>query len=156
MTSDTTFVPETGVIPSITLTNGVEALEFYKEAFGAKQLGSAMVTDDGLLAHAEIEIEGTRIMLGDEWPDAPNKAPSTLGASTGVLFVYTTDVDALWARAIAAGATEVFPLQVQFYGDKAGRVQDPYGHQWGLGQKVEELSDEEVEQRGKDFLAENG
>lgn len=143
--------PTVGVVTSLTVTPCADAIDFYIAAFGAVEVMERMVMPDGLVAHAEIEVEGTRIMLGDEWPDAPNRAPSSLGGTTAVLFVYTDDVDALWARAIAAGAEEVFPLEEQFYGDRAGRVRDPFGHQWGLGQHVEDLSDEEMAARMADW-----
>lgn len=139
--------PMVGVVTSLTVTPCDEAIDFYVEAFGAVEVEERMVMPDGKVAHAEIEVEGTRIMMGDEWPDAPNHAPSTLGGTTTVLFLYTTDVDALWERAVAAGAEVVFPLEDQFYGDRAGRVRDPFGHQWGLGQQVEQLSDDEMSAR---------
>jgi PhnB protein len=112
-----------------------------------------MTGPDGLVGHAEIRIGGSVIMLGDEWSGAPTQSPTTLGGSTAALFIYTDDVDALWQRAIDAGAEEVFPLEVQFYGDKSGRVRDPFGHTWGLGQTVEEVSDEEMERRMTEFYS---
>lgn len=145
-----------GVVTSLTVSPCADAIDFYVEAFGATEVAERMVMPDGLVAHAEIEVEGTRIMLGDEWPDAPNRAPSSLGGTSAVLMVYTADVDSLWARVLAAGAEEVFPLQEQFYGDRAGRVQDPFGHQWGLGQHVEDLSDEEMAARMAAWTDDNG
>lgn len=140
--------PTTGVITSLTVTPCAEAIDFYVAAFGATEVAPRMEMPDGSIGHAEIEIEDTRIMLADEWPDTPTKTPSSLdGSSTATLFVYTTDVDALWDRALQAGAEVVFPLEVQFYGDKAGRVRDPFGHTWGLGQQVEEVSDDEMAER---------
>ncbi len=140
--------PVTGVVPSLTVTPCAEAIEFYKAAFGAVEAGTRMDMPDGTVAHAELEIAGSRIMLGDEWgDDPPTRSPANLGGSTATLFVYTDDVDALWQRALDAGAEVVFPLEDQFYGDRAGRVRDPYGHTWGLGQQVEHLSDEEMSAR---------
>ena len=135
------------VTPSLVCTPCTEAIDFYQRAFGAEEVGSRMTGPDGVVAHAEIRIGDSVIMLGDEWPDGPTQSPTTLGGSTAALFIYTNDVDALWQRAIAAGAKEVFPLQDQFYGDRAGRVRDPFGHTWGLGQAVEEVSDEEMQRR---------
>lgn len=148
--------PTVGVRTSLTVSPCDQAIDFYTKAFGAEEVAERMVMPDGLVAHAELEIEGTRIMLGDEWPDAPNRAPSTLGGTTAVLFVYTDDVDALWERAISAGAEEVYPLEDQFYGDRAGRIRDPFGHQWGLGQQVEHLSDDEMSARMADWTDDNG
>lgn len=149
--------PRTGVTASLTVTPCADAIDFYIAAFGAVEVDERMVMPDGAVAHAELEIEGTRIMLGDEWPDAPTKSPSSLdGASTATLFIYTTDVDALWQRALDAGAEVVFPLEDQFYGDRAGRVRDPFGHTWGLGQQVEQLSADQMQQRASGWIDDNG
>lgn len=91
-------------------------------------------------------------MLGDEWPDRPTADPTTLGGSTAALFIYTDDVKALWDGALSAGAEVVYPLQIQFHGDKSGRVMDPFGHTWGLSQRVEEVSPEEMRERMDDFF----
>jgi len=135
------------VTPSLVCTPCAEAIDFYVHAFGAEEISPRMTGPDGSVGHAEIRIGNSVIMLGDEWPGAPTQSPTTLGGSTAALFIYTDDVDALWKRAIDAGAEEVFPLEVQFYGDKSGRVRDPFGHTWGLGQSVEDVSDEEMERR---------
>lgn len=149
--------PPTGVTASLTITPCADAIDFYVAAFGATEVEERMVMPDGLVAHAEIEIEGTRIMLGDEWPDAPTRSPASLdGCSTASLFIYTSDVDALWERALAAGAEVVFPLEEQFYGDRAGRVRDPFGHTWGLGQQVEALSDDQMHERMNEWIDDNG
>jgi PhnB protein len=144
------------VTASIVVSPCAEAIDFYTEAFGAEEIEPRMTGPDGLVGHAEIAIEGTVIMLADEWPDGPTKSPKTLGGSTSALMVYTDDVDALWARAIAAGATEVFPLELQFYGDKGGRVEDPFGHTWGLAQHIEDVPPEEMEQRMARFYEDQG
>jgi PhnB protein len=135
------------VTPSLTCTPCAEAIDFYTRAFGAQEVGQRMTMPDGTVGHAEIRIGDGIIMLGDEWPDGPTRSPTNLGGSTAALFIYTDDVDALWERAIAAGAEVVFPLELQFYGDKSGRVRDPFGHTWGLGQHVEDVSEEEMQRR---------
>lgn len=142
-------VPEDrhSVTPSLVCTPCADAIDFYQRAFGAEEIGERMVGPDGSVGHAEIRIGDSVIMLGDEWPDGPMQAPTTLGGTTAALFVYTDDVEALWQRALDAGAEVVFPLDVQFYGDKSGRVRDPFGHTWGLGQQVEDVSDEEMQRR---------
>lgn len=140
------------VTPSIVVTPCDEAIEFYKSAFGAEEIGQRMSGPDGTVVHAEMKIGDSIVMLGDEWPDAPTSAPTTLRGSTAALHIYTDDVDALWERALEAGAEVVYPLEVQFYGDKAGRVKDPFGHTWGLGQRIEEVSAEEMEQRMTAFF----
>jgi PhnB protein len=141
------------VTPSLVCTPCAEAIDFYVHAFGAEEISPRMTGPDGSVGHAEIRIGSSVIMLGDEWPGAPTQSPTTLGGSTAALFIYTDDVDALWQRVIDAGAEEVFPLEVQFYGDKSGRVRDPFGHTWGLGQNVEEVSDEEMERRMTEFYS---
>lgn len=142
------------VTPSIVVTPCADAIDFYKEAFGASEIEPRMTGPDGLVGHAEIEIEGCVVMLADEWPGGPTQSPRTLGGSTGALFVYTDDVDAMWERALAAGATEVFPLELQFYGDRSGRLEDPFGHTWGVGQHVEDVSPEEMQRRMASFYEE--
>ncbi len=144
------------ITPSLVVTPCAEAIEFYKVAFGAEEIGQRMTGPDGLVGHAEISIAGSVVMLGDEWPDGPTKSPRSLGGSTSALFIYTDDVDTLWERALAAGAEVVFPLETQFYGDRSGRVQDPFGHTWGLGQHVEDVSSEEMESRMAAFYEDIG
>ncbi|CAN5840673.1 Dot/Icm type IV secretion system effector PhnB [soil metagenome] len=145
----TSPIPEhlQAVTPSLACTPCAEAIDFYKQAFGAEEIEPRMTGPDGMVGHAEIRIGDSVVMLGDEWPGGPMQAPTSLGGSTAALFIYTDDVDTLWKRAIDAGAEEIYPLELQFYGDKSGRVRDPYGHTWGLGQKVEDVSVEEMERR---------
>ena len=142
-------IPENlrSVTPALVCTPCAEAIEFYKRAFGAEEVGSRMTGPDGSIGHAEIRIGDSVIMLGDEWPGGPTRSPTSLGGSTAALFIFTDDVEALWERAIAAGAEEVFPLEMQFYGDRSGRVRDPFGHTWALAQHVEDVSEEEMQQR---------
>ncbi len=142
-------IPESlhSVTPSLVCSPCSEAIDFYIDAFGAEEVGSRMTGPDGMVGHAEIRIGNSVVMLADEWPDGPTKSPTSLGGSSASLFIYTDDVDTLWKRAITAGAEEVFPLELQFYGDKGGRVRDPFGHTWGLGQHVEDVSREEMEGR---------
>lgn len=140
--------------PSITCTPCAEAIDWYVDAFGAEEIEPRMTGPDGLVGHAEIRIGDTVVMLGDEWPDGPTLSPTTLGGSTAALVIRTDDVDALWERAVAAGAEVVYPLQVQFYGDKAGRVRDPFGHTWGLSQHLEDVSEEEMARRMEAFYQE--
>jgi PhnB protein len=140
---------------SLTVTPCAEAIEFYARAFGAIELGPRMTGPDGLVAHAELRIGNSVLMLGDEWPDGPTLSPRSLGGSTAAVFLYVDDVDSLWEQALAAGAEVVFPLEMQFYGDKGGRVRDPYGHTWGLAQHIEDVSAEEMERRMAQFYVED-
>jgi len=142
-------VPEhmDSVTPSIICTPCAEAIDFYIRAFGAEEIEPRMTGPDGSIGHAEIRIGDSVIMLGDEWPGGPTRSPTSLGGTSGALFIYTEDVEAMWAQAIEAGAEMLFPLEVQFYGDLSGRLRDPFGHTWGLGQHIEDVSDEEMERR---------
>lgn len=141
------------VTPSLVVTPCAEAIDFYIAAFGAEEIEPRMTGPDASVGHAEIRIGDSVVMLGDEWPGGPVRSPTSLGGTTATLFIYADDVDALWERALAAGAEVVFPLEMQFYGDKAGRVKDPYGHTWGLSQRVEELDADEMKSRMEAFYA---
>lgn len=144
------------VTPSLVVSPCAEAIDFYVRAFGAVEIEPRMTGPDGLVAHAEIAIGDSVIMLADDWPDGPTQSPTQLGGTSCALFLYVDDVDAVWEQAVAAGAEVVFPLELQFYGDKGGRVRDPFGHNWGLGQHVEDVSDEEMERRMAAFYEDGG
>ncbi|MEO0423608.1 MAG: VOC family protein [Pseudomonadota bacterium] len=94
--------------------------------------------------NAEIDIHGARVMLADEMPGAGSGSPSRLGATSVVLNLHVPDADAVFAKALAAGAEEVFPLADQFYGDRAGRIRDPFGHHWIIATRLREVPDEEM------------
>lgn len=143
------------VNPHLVCTPCVDAIDFYVRAFGAEEVVPRMTGPDGSIGHAQIRIGDTIVMLADEWPDGPVQSPTTLGGTSAAMFVYTDDVDAMWERAIAAGAEEVFPLEVQFYGEKGGRIRDPFGHTWGLSQQVEVVDDEEMQRRMAAFYEES-
>ena len=132
---------------SLTITPCADAIDFYVRAFGAVEIEPRMTGPDGLVGHAEIRIGDSVLMMGDEWPDGPTRSPATLGGSTAAVFLYVDDVDSLWEQAVSAGCEVVYPLELQFYGDKGGRVRDPFGHTWGLAQHVEDVSPEEMERR---------
>lgn len=144
------------VTPSLVCTPCKDAIDWYLRAFGAEEVGPRMQGPDGTVAHAEIRIGNSVVMLADEWPDGPTKSPTNIGGSTAAMFIYTDDVDAMWERAIAEGAEEIFPLELQFYGDKGGRIRDPFGHTWGLAQHVEDVSPEEMERRMAAFYEDEG
>jgi PhnB protein len=132
--------------PYLTVRGAAEAIEFYKKAFGAEVHGQ-MPAPDGRVMHAELQIGDSRIMLADEFPDMGSRAPATLGGTAGGVHVYVQDVDAAWARAVAAGATVVMPLADMFWGDRYGKLRDPYGHEWSLASHTEDLTEAEMGQR---------
>jgi PhnB protein len=134
------------VAPYLFIKGAGDAIEFYKKAFGARDLGR-MTQPDGKVAHAEIQIGGSRIMLSDEHPPMGAVGPASLGGSPVMLHLYVDDVDALFAQAVAAGATVVRPLTDEFYGDRAGGLKDPFGHLWHLATHKEDLTPEEIGRR---------
>jgi uncharacterized glyoxalase superfamily protein PhnB len=137
--------------PQVTVRGAAEAIDFYKRAFGAVEL-MRKAGPDGKLMHAEIKIGDSILMLNDEFPNYDTKSPSALGGAAGSLYVYLPDVDAAFARAVAAGATVVMPLQNMFWGDRCGKVCDPFGHSWNLSTHVEDLTPAEIDQRAAAFF----
>jgi PhnB protein len=137
------------VTPYLIVRGAAKAIDFYKRAFGAVEL-FRFDGPDGTLGHAEIKIGNSPIMLADGMSDYPD--PLTLGG-TGVSFMlYVPDVDAAFARAIAAGATVKRPVADQFYGDRTGTLADPFGHVWSIGTHVEDVSPEEMDRRHKELM----
>ena len=142
------------VIPYISVKGGNDAIAFYKKAFGAEEL-VRMPMPGGLVGHAELKIGGSILMLADEMnhPDAISKSPQALGGVTGGLCLYVTDCDALFNRAIEAGAKVRRPLTNQFYGDRSGTVEDPFGHVWTISTHVEDVPPEEMKKRMAAFVS---
>jgi PhnB protein len=135
--------------PYISVKGASEAIAFYKKAFGAEEL-VRMPMPDGRVGHAELQIGDSRLMLSDEMPEmgeATTRSPRSLGGVTAALCLYVPDVDALFARALAAGAMERRPLKDQFYGDRSAVVEDPFGHLWTLATHVEDVSPDEMKRR---------
>ena len=137
------------VTPYLSIKGAKEALAFYKRAFGAEELFK-MEMPDGRLGHAEFQIGNSRLMLSDEMPEmaeAITRSPRTLGGSTTGFCIYLENVDARFQQAIDAGATVKRPVTTQFYGDRSGTREDPFGHLWTLSTHVEDISPEETNQR---------
>jgi PhnB protein len=147
-------VPEgySTVSPALAVENASEAIEFYGRAFGAKER-MRMPSPDGRIAHAELEIGDSVVMLSDPFPQAGTRPPTELGGTSVGLFVYVEDVDALFEQAVNAGATVAMPLEDTFWGDRFGTVTDPYGHNWSMATHKEDLSPEEITERGKAAMA---
>jgi PhnB protein len=136
------------VTPSIVVRGAAEAIEFYKKAFGAKEL-NRMPGPDGKLLHAEIRIGDSIVMLNDEFPQMGATSPLSLNGRSSSLMIYTRDVDALFNQAIAAGAKVSMPLSDMFWGDRYGRVADPFGHDWQLATHKEDLTPKEMAKRAQ-------
>ena len=130
-------------IPYLIVKGGIQALEFYKKAFGAREKGR-LVMPDGKLAHGELEIGGARVMLSEEVSDWGNHSPRTLGGTPVSITIYVRNADALFERALKAGARSERPMADQFYGDRAGRVRDPFGHHWIIAQFLREVPEAEM------------
>lgn len=137
-----------GVTPYLIVHDGAAALDFYAKGLGAEEL-MRMPTSEGRIAHAELRIGRAMFMVADESPDFLAHSPKTLKGTPIGLVLYVEDVDALFARAVAAGATVLRPLADQFYGDRSGTVEDPFGHKWTLSTHTEDLTPEEMAARAK-------
>jgi PhnB protein len=141
--------------PSLAVDNAAEAIEFYKRAFGAKER-MRMSAPGGTIGHAELEIGDSVLMLSDPFPQATVKPPKEIGGTAVGIFMYVEDVDEVVQQAVDAGATITMPVADQFWGDRFGTVTDPFGHEWLLATHVEDLSDEEIAERGKTAMAAMG
>ena len=138
--------------PYLTLNNAAAALDFYKRAFGAREL-CRMPSPDGKIMHAEITIGDSHIMLADESSANQTNSPKTLKGTTSGIFLYLEDVDAALKQALKAGAKETQPLENMFWGDRFGKLTDPFGHVWMLASRVEEVSPAQIEERMSAFAA---
>jgi PhnB protein len=132
--------------PYLIVKGAAKAIEFYKQAFGATEV-ERMEMPDGKIAHAEIKIGDSIIMLGDEAPQHGTRGPKSLGGSPCGLYLYVEDVDQTFNRAITAGATATMAVKDQFYGDRNGSLVDPFGHTWYVATRQENLSMDEIRRR---------
>jgi PhnB protein len=139
------------VTPYLIVRGAAGAIDFYRQAFGAREL-LRMTGPDASVGHAELAIGDGRIMLADEMPGMKYLGPASLGGSPVGLLLYVDDADAVFARAVAAGATVQRPLQDQFYGDRSGTVVDPFGHVWSIATHKEDVPPEELERRFQELM----
>ena len=140
------------VSPYLAIKNAVQALEFYKKAFGAVETYRLMMPD-GRLGHGEIRLGDSMIMLSDEFPEYDGGvSPKTLGGSSVCIHLYVEDVDAVFKTALAAGAKERKAVMDQFYGDRSGQLEDPFGHLWWVATHKEDVSPEEMQKRMQAML----
>jgi PhnB protein len=138
--------------PYLICRGAADAIEFYKKAFGAKEI-LRMPMPDGRLGHAEIQIGDSRVMLGDESPEMGARAPQTVGGTPVHIFLYLKDVDKTFAQAAAAGATVEMPPMDMFWGDRYCKVQDPFGHKWNMATHIEDLTPKEMARRTAEAMA---
>ena len=131
------------ITPYICVKDAVNAIEFYKKAFGATEL-MRLADPSGKIGHAEIKIGDSHLMIADEFPEMNFRSPQSLGGSPVSIFLYVEDVDAMANQAVAAGAKVVREVKDQFYGDRSGTLEDPYGHVWNIATHKEDVSMEEI------------
>lgn len=138
--------------PGLVVQDAAKAIDFYKRAFGATER-SRLNGPDGRVMHAEVEIGDSLLMIGEEMADRGARGPKSLGGTAVSLNLYLEDCDATFKQAVDAGAKSLQPVQLMFWGDRYGKVEDPFGHVWGLCTRVEDLSPEEIERRGKEWMS---
>jgi PhnB protein len=143
-------------IPHLVVSNGLAALEFYKEVFGA-ELGDQMMAPDGKrLMHGEIILDGHKIFVSDEFDASEGgsvRTPETLGGTSVRVTLQVDDADRIVSRAVAGGARVLMPVQDMFWGARYGKIIDPFGHEWGINQQLKEQTDEETEAAAAEFFA---
>jgi PhnB protein len=137
------------VTPYLAVDDGARAIDFYKSAFGAKEV-MRMNGPDGQVAHAELKIGDSIIMLGSAPPNSGVRSPQSLNGSTVSIFVYFDNVDSFFNKALSEGAHQEQALADQFWGDRYGRLTDPFGHSWSLAQHIEDVAPEEMQKRAQE------
>ena len=140
------------VSPHLSVVGASKAIDFYKDVLGATER-MRMGAPGGGIAHAEIQVGDSVIMIGEEMPGGTDPSPQTLGGSPVALFVYVEDVDEVFRRAVEAGAHTVSEPELHFYGDRVATIDDPFGHRWNLATHVEDLSPEDMERRAAEAMS---
>jgi len=138
--------------PYFTVRDAVRAIEFYKQAFGAQERG-VMKGPDGKVMHAELKIGDSIVMLADEFPEFGAVAPESGGSTSMGLHIYVKDVDAAFDQAVKAGAKVEMPVADQFWGDRYGKLRDPFGHRWSIATHVKDMSADEMKRSMDDAMA---
>jgi PhnB protein len=151
------WIPEGyhSVTPYLAVHDAAAAIEFYKRAFGARER-MRMPAPGGKVGHAEIEIGSSCIMLADEHPDMGFRSAKAIGGTPVNLHLYVEDVDAVVKQAVAAGAKEVRPVKDQFYGDRTGTVEDPFGHVWHIATHKKDVSADELKRGAAEAMQQGG
>src|SRR3989454_6980702 len=139
------------VTPYLAIDGAAQAIEFYKKAFGAKEL-SKQATPDGKIMNASVKIGDSIVLMSDVFPGSDAKSPNALGGSPVTLHIYVKDADRLWQTALSAGARVILPLDNQFWGERYGQLADPFGHRWSISMQVK-MSREEMDAKQKEAMA---
>ena len=137
--------------PYLAIDGAAQAIEFYKKAFGAKEL-SKQATPDGKIMNASVKIGDSIVLMSDIFPGSDAKSPNALGGSPVTLHIYVKDADRLWQTALSAGARVILPLDNQFWGERYGQLADPFGHRWSISMQVK-MSREEMDAKQKEAMA---
>ena len=140
------------VIPYLIVDGAGAAIDFYNSVLGATER-MRMPGPEGRVGHAELELGDSVIMLADEFPDMGARGPKAVGGTPVSVLVYVEDVDAVFNRALQAGAKELRPLEDRFYGDRTGEFEDPFGHRWSVATHVEDVPPDEMEKRAAEAMA---
>jgi PhnB protein len=140
------------VSPHLSVAGAADAIKFYRDVLGATER-MRMPMPDGKIAHAELELGGSVIMIGDEIPGGTDPSPKTLGGSPVALFVYVESVDDVFERAVAAGAQSVQAPEDHFYGDRVAMFDDPFGHRWNIATHVEDVPPDEMDRRAAQAMS---
>jgi PhnB protein len=140
------------VTPYLCVDDAKAAIEFYSRVLGAEER-MHMPGPDGKIGHAELQLGESLIMLSDEFPEMGVRAPKAVGGTPVMISVYVEDADAVFGAAVAAGATALRPVENQFYGDRTGQFEDPFGHRWSVATHVEDVPPEEMEKRAAEAMS---
>jgi PhnB protein len=133
------------VTPYLIVGGAAKAIDFYKKIFGAQEI--MRMPDGDRIGHAELQIGTSKIMLADEYPEMNIRSAKSVGGTAVYLYIYVSDVDAVVANASSAGAKITKPVKDQFYGDRSGEIEDPFGHRWGIATHTEDVPPEEMQRR---------
>jgi PhnB protein len=141
------------ITPMLIVKDGLKAIEYYKKVFGAMDKGTMMMPDNKSVAHAELMIGDSKIMLSDEFPEMKSLSPTTIGGTPVSLYLYVEDVDKTFNLAVAEGGKSLFPVQDRFYGDRHGSIQDPFGHIWSIATHIKDLTEEEMKKAAEEAFS---
>ena len=141
------------ITPMLIVKDGLKAIEYYKKVFGAMDKGTMMMPDNKSVAHAELMIGDSKIMLSDEFPEMKSLSPTTIGGTPLSLYLYVEDVDKTFNLAVAEGGKSLFPVQDRFYGDRHGSIQDPFGHIWSIATHIKDLTEEEMKKAAEEAFS---
>ncbi|GKS67790.1 glyoxalase/bleomycin resistance protein/dioxygenase superfamily protein [Nitrosarchaeum sp.] len=140
------------VTPTLTISGASDAIEFYKKVFGAKEVYRFPGPDGKSIMHAEIRIGDSAIMLCDEMPEMGCLSPKSTGGPSSAIYLYVNDADSVFKKSVSAGAQSMMPMMDGFWGDRIGMLVDPFGHRWTVATRKKEMTIEEIQKAGADFM----